>query len=83
MRYHAPSKQFTICVDQLHNHAASMRFVIRKIREIANFPLEGGDRPVQMTAACHAEQAILDSCMMIGIDLGATRAGQLDVRYSC
>ncbi|MFG0337714.1 hypothetical protein ACF8FF_07250 [Pseudomonas sp. zjy_13] len=80
MRYHAPSKQFTISLDQLQNHAATMRFAIRKIREIANLPLEGGDRPVQMTPACHAEQAILDSCMNIGIDLGATRAGKLDVR---
>ena len=82
MHYHAPSKQFTISVDKLQNHAAAMRFAIRKIREIANLPLEGDTRPVQMTPACHAEQAILDSCMIIGIDLGATRAGKLDVRNS-
>lgn len=80
MQYHAPSKQFTVSLDSLTNSAACMRFAIKKIRQAAGLPLEGGERPVQMSDACHAEQAILDASRMLGIDLGATQAGQLDVR---
>ncbi|CAD0266076.1 conserved hypothetical protein [Pseudomonas veronii] len=80
MQYHAPSKQFTVSLDSLQRSTACMRFAIKKIRQTACLPLEGGERPVQMTDACHAEQAVLDASRMLGIDLGAARAGQLDVR---
>lgn len=80
MQYHAPSKQFTVSLDRLQSSAACMRFAIKKIRQTAGLPLEGGERLVQMSDACHAEQAVLDASRMLGIDLGATWAGQLDVR---
>lgn len=80
MIYHAPSKQFTVSLDSLQSSAACLRFAIKKVRQAAGLPLEGGERPVQMSDACHAEQAILDASRMLGIDLGAARAGQLDVR---
>lgn len=80
MIYHAPSNEFTVPLDSLKSGAASLRFAIKMIRQTAGLPLEGGERPVQMSDACHAEQAILDASRMLGIDLGAARAGQLDVR---
>lgn len=80
MQYHAPTNQFTITVADLPRFAASLRHAIKKVREAAGLPLEGGPREFPMTAACHAEYSILHACMAIGIDLGATRPGQLDVR---
>jgi hypothetical protein len=64
----------------LKSGAASLRFAIRMIRQTAGLPLEGGEQLVQMSDACHAEQAILDASRMQGIDLGAVLAEQLDVR---
>lgn len=80
MQYHAPSNQFTISLDQLQGHAGCMRFAIKMIRKSAGLPLQGGERQGPMSDACHAEQAILDACRLIGVDLGATRAGVLDVQ---
>ncbi|WP_409286869.1 hypothetical protein [Pseudomonas guariconensis] len=80
MLYHAPTKQFTVPVDQLEAFAANMRFAIKTIRQMGGKALEGGDSTVAMTKACHAEQAILDAARLIGVDLGAARSGHLDVR---
>lgn len=81
MHYHAQSKQFTVGLDGLEGCAQRMRFAIRKIRLMAGRPLEGGTEfHGAMTDACHAEQAILDGCLAIGIDLGAERSGMLDLR---
>lgn len=82
MHYHAPSKQFTISLENLQNSANILRFAIKMIRQSADLPLEGGDREGAMTNSCHAEQAILDASRMLGIDLGATRTGQLNVGAS-
>lgn len=82
MRYHAPSKQFTVSPDQLQSCAANLLFAIKKIRQVAGLPLAGGERPAAMTEACHAEQAVIEAAHSIGIDLGATRAGVLDVRHT-
>lgn len=80
MHYHAPTKQFTVSLDNLQSSASYMRFAIQMIRKSAGLPLEGGERSGPMTSACHAEQSILDASRLLGVDLGATRAGQLDVR---
>ena len=80
MQYHAPSKQFTVSLDNLQSSAGCMRVALKMIRLSAGLSLDGGERQGPMTSACHAEQAILDASRMLGIDLGATRAGLLDVR---
>lgn len=80
MKYHAPTKQFVVAYDQFQSCAANMLFAIKMVRKAAGLPLEGGEPQATMSPACHAEQAILDACHCIGIDIGATRAGVLDVR---
>ncbi|SBW84512.1 hypothetical protein PVE_R2G0486 [Pseudomonas veronii 1YdBTEX2] len=80
MQYHAPTKQLTVSLDNLEASAAAFRFAIKMLRKAANFPLEGDGRPVHMTDACHAEQAILNGALFLGINLGATLPGELDVR---
>lgn len=81
MNYHAPTKQFTITLDQIQSSASTLLFAIKMVRKSAGLPLEGiAPAGAAMTDAHHAEQSILDACRSIGIDLGATRAGVLDVR---
>lgn len=81
MQYHASSKQFTVSLDDIQMCAGNMRFAIKMIRLSAGLPLEGAPQSGGfMSEACHAETAILAACKTIGIDLGATRAGELDVR---
>ena len=80
MRYHAPSKQFTVSPDQLQSCAANLLFAIKKIRQASGLPLEVSERHSAMSEACHAEQAVLDAAQAIGIDLGATCAWAVDVR---
>ncbi len=81
MRFHAPTKQFTVSLDQIQSCTDNLQFAIKKIRQAAGLPLDGNAyQGAAMDDACHAEQAILNACQALGIDLGATRAGQLDVR---
>lgn len=81
MRFHAPSKQFIVSLDQIQSCTDHLQFAIKKIREAAGAPLDGtAFQGACMDDASHAEQAILNACQILGIDLGATRAGRLDVR---
>ncbi|WP_116827159.1 MULTISPECIES: hypothetical protein [Pseudomonas syringae group] len=80
MKYHAPTKQLTVPLENLEPSAAAFRFAIKMIRNAAGLPLEGDERPVHMSDACHAEQAILRGARLLGIDLGAAMPGELDVR---
>ncbi len=81
MQYHAPTHQFTVDPRALADFAVQMRYVIRKIREASKLPLDGGGkRPAAMTDACHAELTLIGACKSIGVDLGADRHGELDVR---
>lgn len=80
MKYHAPTKQFTISEKDLERFAFEMRYVIRKIREQAGLPVEGGVSQPYSHALVHAEKAVLDACDAIGVDLGASQPGMLDVR---
>lgn len=80
MHYHAPTKRLTVPIENLESSAAAFRFAIKMIRKASGLPLEGDDRPLHMSDACHAEQAILNGAKLLGIDLGAVSPGELDVR---
>jgi len=81
MQYHAPTNKFTIEACELAVLSVDIRYVIKKIRQASNFPLDGcSERPRVMTDACHAEATLLRACKNLGIDLGADRPGKLDVR---
>ncbi len=80
MRYHAPTKQLTVPLENLEPSAEAFRFAIKMIRKAAGLPLEGDERSVHMSDACHAEQAILRGALLLGIDLGAAMPVDLDVR---
>ena len=80
MQYHAPTKALTVKMDALDGAAMCLRHAIRKVREMGGLPLEPHKDDVIMGPPQFAEAAILDAARYMGIDLGAQRHGQLDVR---
>ena len=80
MKYHAPTKQFTVSQADLEMAAMSMKHAIKSVRELAGLPPEPHKTETFMQAPQFAEQSILDAAKYLGIDLGTDRHGRLDVR---
>ena len=80
MKYHAPTKAFTVSADALECASLALRYAIRNVRKQAGLPLEPHKGDVIMGPPQFAEAAILEAARHMGIDLGAQRHGQLDVR---
>lgn len=80
MKYHHPTKAFTVDPKDLERASDSLMWAIKCIRETAKLPLEPRKTEVGMEPPDFAEQAILDAAKALGIDLGAERYGRLDVR---
>lgn len=80
MKYHAPTKAFIVPVESLERVALALKYAIRHVREQAGLPLEPHRSDGPMGHPQFAEAAILDAARDIGIDLGASRYGLLDVR---
>lgn len=79
LNYHAPTKQFTFPLRTLEGAAMSLRYAIKHIRLLAGLPLTPHQEAVPMGDAQFAEKALLDLAADLGIDLGTTRPGKLDV----
>ena len=79
MLYHAPTDRFVISPDSLRRAALVLKYAIRCIREQARLPLGPHKTDIVMGSPQFAEQSILDAARELGIDLGATRHGELDV----
>lgn len=80
MQYHAPTKSLTVGFGDIEGAANSLRHAIRHIRILAELPLDSHKGETIMSSPQFAEAAILDAARRMGIDLGAHRHGQLDVR---
>jgi hypothetical protein len=80
MKYHAPTNAFTFAPEQLQRAASGLLWSIRCIRKASGLPLEPRETETAMKDPDFAEQAILDAAAALGIDLGASRYGKLDVR---
>jgi hypothetical protein len=82
MKYHAPTNAFTFAPEQLQRAASELLWSIRCIRKASGLPLEPRDTDAEgcMKDPDFAEQAVLDAAAALGIDLGASRYGKLDVR---
>lgn len=80
MEYHEPTKSFVVTVGALERAAADMKWAIQNVRRQAGLPLGPHATETPMDAAQFAEAAILSAARNIGINLGAQRPGQLDVR---
>jgi hypothetical protein len=79
MLYHHPTQQFTVSPDELKHAANDLTYAIKNIRLLAGRDLRGYDNPGNMDHAEFAEDGILQAAKALGINLGATRAGKLDV----
>lgn len=80
MNYHAPTGQFTVTAEALSRASTKLRCAIRNIRKAAGFDLHGYDwTKTDIHWAELTEDAILSAAADLGIDLGASRPGQLDV----
>lgn len=79
LKYHAPTKQFTVTQNALEGVALHLRYVIKHIRQQAGLPLTAHGYEGQMGDPQFAEKAVLDAAAELGIDLGASRPGKLDV----
>jgi hypothetical protein len=82
MKYHAPTKQFTVSEDSLDRASRSLLWAIKHIRLGHNLDTKGYEEPGPMGDPQFAEAGILDAARDLGIDLGATRPGRLDVSHS-
>ena len=80
MKFHAPTRDFVVNVTAMAQSADELIWVIKHVRTMAGLPLEPYRHVGAMESAQFAEQGILDAASRLGIDLGATRHGQLDVR---
>lgn len=79
MKYHAPTKQFTVSADSLDRASRSLLWAIKNLREASNLDPKGYEKTGCMESPQFAETAILDAARDLGIDLGAERCGKLDV----
>ena len=80
MNYHAPTNQFTVSAEALARASVKLRHAIKNIRTGANLNLAGYDwTKTSMPWAEYAEDAILNAARDLGIDLGASNSGKLDV----
>jgi hypothetical protein len=80
MNYHAPTSQFTVSAEALARASTKFRYAIKNIRTGANLDLAGYDWTKTSTPwAEYAEDAILNAARDLGIDLGASNPGKLDV----
>lgn len=79
MQFHAPTNQFTVSADDLSRAAGYLRWAIKHIRLGHQLDPKGYQRPGPMDDPAFAEAGILDAAKTLGIDLGADRAGKLDV----
>ena len=79
MKYHAATNQFTVASDDLQRASHAMRWAIKHIRIASGLDTKGCKRPGPMDDPEFAEAGVLDAARCLGIDLGADRAGELDV----
>lgn len=79
MKYHAPTKQFTVSLSDIEQASRLFRYSIKHIRSMANLDPRGFEHHGPMEPPHFAESAILRAAFMLGIDLGSTNYGEIDV----
>lgn len=80
LRYHAPTKCFVIDPKAMEMLALEIRYAIKTAREMGGRPLEPHKVDGPMSDADHLEKCLIDMADRMGIDLGCTWPGQLDLR---
>lgn len=79
MTFHAPTGKFTVDADELKRASNSLLWAISHIRAGHKLDPKGYSITGPMVDPHFAEAGILDAARDLGIDLGASRPGKLDV----
>lgn len=79
MKYHAPTKQFTVAAKDLEFAALCFLYAIRQIREASNLPLTKYKHETALTSADFAQKSIIDGAKALGVDLGCDWGNEIDV----
>ena len=79
MKYHAPTKQFTLSQKDIEHAALSLTDAIRRVREIGGRPLTKYKVDGPLEAPEFAQQRIIDAANCLGIDLGAQWGHDIDL----
>ena len=79
MKFHAPTGQFTISPEALKRAAASLKYAMGHIRDIAKKPRRPYKHEGALTPCEFACKGIIDAAKDLGIDLGAEWGHELDL----
>jgi hypothetical protein len=79
MRYSAPHNAFILTQEELQRAATNLRYAIHGIRKLAGRPTVRSKHEGPVDTYYMAELGVLDAAKELGIDLGASRPGLLDV----
>jgi len=79
MKYHAPTKQFTVSPDALARASSSLLYAMGHIRDMAKKPRKPYKSDGALTPCDHACKGIIDAAKDLGIDLGADWGHELDL----
>lgn len=80
MKYHAPSKGFTVSREEMEQAASLLLYSLRHIRFLAKLPLDRYKTEGGLDDAEHAQRGILEAAAKLGIDMGAEWGHDLDLR---
>lgn len=80
MRYHAPTKQFTIGLDAIGMVSYLLLDTMKHVRQAEGLPLEPYKRDGVLTNADYAQKNIIEAADKIGIDLGGRWGNEIDLR---
>jgi hypothetical protein len=79
VKFHAPTKQFTVSKNDLDEAVANLEYAMRHIREMVGLPMGKYARKGILTHSDHAQKGILDAAKTLGIDMGAEWGNELDL----
>ena len=80
--YNAQTKNLEIPAATLERVSYELIYTLRSIREMAGLPMDKYERPGPLEPADHAQRAVLEIAMALGITLGAKWGNEIDLRNS-
>ena len=83
MKYNPLKDTISVTTQEAGMAAFEMLYAIQMIRQIANLPMDKYEQEIPMSDADVAQQRVVDAAKAMGLDLGAERANELDLREHC
>ena len=80
MQYNPMTDKLEISTKDAQRATRRLLYALRQIRLTAGHPLDRHERPGAMEPADHACAAVMDTATILGINLGAEWANDIDLR---